>query len=222
MNKIQVKDYLKISDFSGEIDNINDHITFDIKGINKLYFYNKKINNLEINILDNSKLDIYIYSNELNNINIIINQNNNSLVNFNYSFINYDNNKVMITNNIKGDNNISNFIVKNISKNNLSNIEVCAKVFEGSKKNEVYEKINGITSGGNIQVKPDIICDSYETIANHASVIGYVSKDELDYLMSKGLTKNIANKLICNGFIMDNMDEYMKEKILNEGGGIDE
>ena len=76
MNKIQVKDYLKISDFNGEIDNINDHITLDIKGINKLYFYNKKINNLEINILDNSKLDIYIYSNELNNINIIINQNN--------------------------------------------------------------------------------------------------------------------------------------------------
>ena len=46
MNKIQVKDYLKINDFSGEIDNINDHITLDINGINKLYFYSKKINNI--------------------------------------------------------------------------------------------------------------------------------------------------------------------------------
>ena len=222
MNKILVKDYLKINDIIGEITSENKSIILDIFGTNKLYLYNNVLNNIDLNVADNRKLDIFIYSNKLTDITININQNNDSIVNFNYSFINYDNSNVQINNNIRGNNNISNFIVRNISKRELSKIEVCANIIKNSKNNEVYEKINGITDGGNILVKPDIICDSFETIANHSSVIGYVNRDELHYLMSKGLEIDTANKLICNGFILNNMDKYMQEKILNGGGGIDE
>lgn len=222
MNKILVKDYLKINDIIGEITSVNRSIILDVFGTNKLYLYNNDLNNIVLNVFDNSKLDIFIYGNKLDDMTININQNNDSIVNFNYSFINYDNSNVKINNNIKGNNNTSNFIVRNISKKELSKIEVCANIIKDSKNNEVYEKINGITNGGNILVKPDIICDSFETVANHSSVIGYVNKDELHYLMSKGLDLDTANKLICNGFILNNMDKYMQEKILKEGGGIDE
>lgn len=222
MNKILVKDYLKINDIIGEITSVNRSIILDVFGTNKLYLYNNDLNNIVLNVFDNSKLDIFIYGNKLDDMTININQNNDSIVNFNYSFINYDNSNVKINNNIKGNNNTSNFIVRNISKKELSKIEVCANLIKDSKNNEVYEKINGITNGGNILVKPDIICDSFETVANHSSVIGYVNKDELHYLMSKGLDLDTANKLICNGFILNNMDKYMQEKILKEGGGIDE
>lgn len=222
MNKILVKDYLKINDIIGEITSVNRSIILDVFGTNKLYLYNNDLNNIVLNVFDNSKLDIFIYGNKLDDMTININQNNDSIVNFNYSFINYDNSNVKINNNIKGNNNTSNFIVRNISKKELSKIEVCANIIKDSKNNEVYEKINGITNGGNILVKPDIICDSFETVANHSSVIGYVNKDELNYLMSKGLDLDTANKLICNGFILNNMDKYMQEKILKEGGGIDE
>lgn len=222
MNKILVKDYLKINDIIGEITSVNRSIILDVCGTNKLYLYNNDLNNIVLNVFDNSKLDIFIYGNKIDDMTININQNNDSIVNFNYSFINYDNSNVKINNNIKGNNNTSNFIVRNISKKELSKIEVCANIIKDSKNNEVYEKINGITNGGNILVKPDIICDSFETIANHSSVIGYVNKDELHYLMSKGLDLDTANKLICNGFILNNMDKYMQEKILKEGGGIDE
>lgn len=220
MNKILVKDYLKINDIIGEITSVNRSIILDVFGTNKLYLYNNDLNNIVLNVFDNSKLDIFIYGNKLDDMTININQNNDSIVNFNYSFINYDNSNVKINNNIKGNNNTSNFIVRNISKKELSKIEVCANIIKDSKNNEVYEKINGITNGGNILVKPDIICDSFETVANHSSVIGYVNKDELHYLMSKGLDLDTANKLICNGFILNNMDKYMQEKILKEGGGI--
>lgn len=222
MNKILVKDYLKINDIIGEITSVNRSIILDVFGTNKLYLYNNDLNNIVLNVFDNSKLDIFIYGNKLDDMTININQNNDSIVNFNYSFINYDNSNVKINNNIKGNNNTSNFIVRNISKKELSKIEVCANIIKDSKNNEVYEKINGITNGGNILVKPDIICDSFETVANHSSVIGYVNKDELHYLMSKGLDLDTSNKLICNGFILNNMDKYMQEKILKEGGGIDE
>ena len=145
MNKILVKDYLKINGIIGEITSENKSIIIDIFGTNKLYLYNNVLNNIDLNVSDNSKLDIFIYSNKLTDITININQNNDSIVNFNYSFINYDNSNVKINNNIRGNNNTSNFIVRNISKRELSKIEVCANIIKNSKNNEVYEKINGIT-----------------------------------------------------------------------------
>ena len=84
MNKILVKDYLKINDIIGEITSENKSIIIDIFGTNKLYLYNNVLNNIDLNVSDNSKLDIFIYSNKLTDITININQNNDSIVNFNY------------------------------------------------------------------------------------------------------------------------------------------
>ena len=46
MNKILVKDYLKINGIIGEITSKNKSIILDIFGTNKLYLYNNVLNNI--------------------------------------------------------------------------------------------------------------------------------------------------------------------------------
>ena len=52
-----------------------------------------------------------------------------------------------------------------------------------------------------------------ECIANHNTAISNVREDEIFYLMSKGITRDIAIKLISDGYLYG---LYKDEKFLNE------
>ena len=53
-----------------------------------------------------------------------------------------------------------------------------------------------------------------QIIANHENAIGNINKDEVIYLMSKGINKENAEKLIIQGYLLSVIDnEELKTKI---------
>ncbi len=62
---------------------------------------------------------------------------------------------------------------------------------------------------------PNLLVDTNEIEANHGVSIGMIREEELFYLMSKGIPKHTAVKLIEEGFILSIMPDEVKKKIQN-------
>lgn len=62
---------------------------------------------------------------------------------------------------------------------------------------------------------PDLIVNTSEVQANHGVSIGHIADEQLFYMMSKGLNRFNATKLIEEGFILSIMDEDVKQRIQN-------
>lgn len=214
MNKLLVSGIINLDSGSYELDFNNNEALINIHGDVNIYIINKQLKKLIINLADNSKLNIYKYDDSLkNNVDIIINENNNSTVNLNNNFINKSDTLITINNYITGDNNNSNINIRNISNKGNSKIIVNVYIKENTINNTALEDLKGLVNGGFIHIEPNIICNSNEVVANHLTTIGTFNENVLDYLMSKGLSRNSSKGLLLNGFICNNMDNYMKENI---------
>lgn len=53
-------------------------------------------------------------------------------------------------------------------------------------------------------IKPNLFIDEYDVIANHSAHIGKLNKEEMFYLMSRGITKEDATNLLIKGFLLNN------------------
>lgn len=62
-------------------------------------------------------------------------------------------------------------------------------------------------------INPNLYIDEYDVIANHAAHIGTFDKQELFYLMSRGITHEDATNLLIKGFLLNNSKQ--PEKIEN-------
>ena len=107
-------------------------------------------------------------------------------------------------------------IAKDDAKITLNNN---ATIKAGAKRAVVKQKAKGLTLSKNAIIKamPNLYIDEYDVVANHSASIGSISKDDLFYLMSRGLTKEEATSLVVIGFIkpiIDNIqDDSLKEDI---------
>ena len=107
-------------------------------------------------------------------------------------------------------------IAKDASKMTLNNN---ATIKQGARRATVMQKAKGLTLSKNAVIKamPNLYIDEYDVVANHSASIGSISKDDLFYLMSRGLTSEEASNLVVIGFIkpiIDNInDEKLKENI---------
>lgn len=209
MNKLLVSDIINLDNGSYNISCKNKKIEININGNVDIYLDNEIINELNINLNDNSILNLYKF-NINNNIVINIKQNNNSKLNYNESFINELDSKLIINNYINGNNNESNINIRNIANNNNSKIIVNVKVNKNTFNNIALEDLKGINNGGFIHIEPNIDCLSNEVSANHLTTIGNIDNDLINYLMSKGISISEAKKLLLKGFIFSNMNEYYK------------
>ena len=172
----------------------------------------------------NSKLYIY---------NFILNEYNSSLyqdidvlgLNTNTIIINL----ILSSKNSKIDSNISiNHLNKNtkslletyaISKDeSVIKIENVGKIKQGCHKVSVRQKAKGLTlsNQSKIEAKPILYIDEYDVEASHACSIGSVNKDDLFYLMSRGLDEKEARKLIVQGFLTPIIDRIEDKKIKEE------
>ena len=211
MNKLLVSDNIKINDGSYELDIKSNIVNITVDGNVILYLINQLLDKLSIELIDNSKLIIYKFNkyNE-NNIEININQNNSTILIYNEAIINKEDNKVIINNNIKGNNNKSEINIRNISDNNNSDIIINVNISKNTMNNIALEDLKGINNGGFIHIEPNIICDSNEVEANHLTTIGSIDEELISYMNSKGINSNNAKELILKGFIYSKMDEYIK------------
>ena len=211
MNKLLVSDIINLNEGIYNIDFKGNKSIINVSGNVVVYIISQVINELIINLEDESKLTIYKYDKLLKgNIKIKINQKHNSNVEYNSSYISEEDVNLTINNDILGNNNNSNIVIRNISNNNYSNIVINVKIKENTMNNIALEDLKGINNGGFIKIEPNIICNSNEVTANHLTTIGILNQDEVNYLMSKGISEEKVKEILLNGFIYSNMDDYIK------------
>lgn len=83
----------------------------------------------------------------------------------------------------------------------------------GNVLNE-YAKVLNKSKLSNVLI-PNLIVNTNDVEANHGVSIGAIDEEEIFYLMSKGIDRESATKIIEEGFIQSNMPEDVKEKIKN-------
>lgn len=201
------------------LDNIiiNDEVIFlenqeitkiTVSGDSTLNMLNCNIINLDVSVSDNSSLVIN-YFNEINNLDSTININTNykSEVTFNHSYINKKDYNLKINTNFLSNDSTINVNVNGINDKGHSIIDVSGYVKINKDNNVLNESIREINiSGGTCLNFPKMYIDNLNVSASHNNTIGSISKEELNYLMSKGLSKEDATKLIINGFIISNIN----------------
>ena len=93
-----------------------------------------------------------------------------------------------------------------------------AKIIQGASKSVVRQKAKGLTLSKNAKIKamPNLYIEEYDVIASHAASIGSISKEDLFYLMSRGLDEKEASKLIVLGFVQPLLDKIDDEELRKE------
>lgn len=217
MNKLLVSNIINLDSGVYNLEFNTKKSILNIKGEVNIYILNSKIEELIINIEDNSILNIYKYDELLkNNITIKINENNNTEVNLNGTYISEDNILLQVDNYIKGNNNKSNINIRSISNKNYSKAIINVEIEKDTINNIALEDLKGINNGGFISIEPNIKCASNEVSANHLTTIGILDKDSINYLMSKGISEEKSKEILLKGFINSNIDEYIKKLLGGE------
>lgn len=174
--------------------------------------------NLNIYVKENANLTLNIFDYALDkNINLYIESYDNSKFNLNTSFISTGKYKMDIKNNIYGNNIKSNVNIRGINEINGNVIINMEAVVAGNTKNNVvneYARIINKSDNSNVLI-PNLIVNTNDVIANHGVSIGNLRDDEIFYLLSKGIDKHSARKLLEEGFILQIMSEEIKAQIKN-------
>ena len=201
-----------------------------LKDVNTKIYLKEISANLTINLDDYSNLDLVQINYNENNNSKVINLKEHSNLNFIDLTINkaLDDLKINL-NGYKAVTNVKYLVInKNIeskfnclvthnaketesSVNNvgialdLSSIwfDTVGKINKGMAKSNAVQLARGILIGQNARVvsQPVLKIDEYDVKANHGTAIGRMSDDELFYLMSRGLNREEAYKLILFGLI---------------------
>lgn len=89
------------------------------------------------------------------------------------------------------------------------------KIEKGMKNANAFQTLKGIITSDQaiVEVNPILLIDEFDVKAGHGATIGKIEENQLYYLMSRGLTKREAEKLIINGFLQPIIDEIDDEPL---------
>ncbi len=80
--------------------------------------------------------------------------------------------------------------------------EVNSTINKGNIKSKLNQESKIIVmSNNNSTIKPNLFIDEYDVDAIHSASIGKFNKEDIFYLMTKGISKNDANILLIDGFL---------------------
>lgn len=203
MNKIIVDEVeFEIENLEANLEIKKEKLRLIVNKKNKIILNVFKTIDLEIIMLDNSKLDLTLFRTcKDGKDKIIIEQHNNTNINYKESFASRKNNEIVVNNVIVGNNNKSNIKMRCISYDETVSIDVLADVKNNTFGNEIVEDIKGINHGGSVEIKPNMEINTSEVMANHFVTISKISDSDLFYLESKGLSKESAEGLLLDGFL---------------------
>lgn len=170
--------------FDNKLVNNNNYIVKDgMLQVNKFYCNKSVVENIKIDLInENSRLDYCFASICLNEERYEIN-------------INHLNK-----------NTISNIKNKCVALNN-SNIDfvINSSVVAGMDNAILDQNTRVITFGDcSVKVMPNMFVDFDNVVAKHGSVIGTIKEDLIFYLMSRGISRYEAIKLIIKGYLLTN------------------
>lgn len=163
--------------------------------------YNKIIFNLEDNahIIINKK-----YNEKEIDEEITINLNGiNSKVDFYFSTKVYNDQKYILNVNHLNKYTTSNIINHGVVMNDSKlYFEVNSSVKKGNIKSKLNQENKIIVmSKNNSTIKPNLFIDEFDVDAIHAATIGKFNKEDIFYLMTKGISEENANLLLIDGFL---------------------
>lgn len=193
MNRInQGNDYLYLN--VSDVDNLEN---------NKNYIINDNIldDELVLDIPDGFVLKFYVLPTK-KIINLKVIQNNNSDVEVYFSILGDDNKSHNIKNNIIGSNNKTLVKGRVLSDSSEVSLTVEGEIFKGTLNNVYTEDIKGLNlNNGFVKIVPNLLVSTDNVLANHLVSISDIRKDEVNYLMQKGISYNAARDIIINTFI---------------------
>ncbi len=92
-------------------------------------------------------------------------------------------------------------------KNSMLKFIINSNVKKDSLKSVLDQNTRIVTMGEcDASISPNMYIDLDDVSAKHGSIIGSFNKDDIFYLMSKGLSYNDTLKLLIRGYIMSNME----------------
>ncbi len=97
-----------------------------------------------------------------------------------------------------------------------------ATIKKKASKAIAKQKSKGLTLSTLCKIKalPNLYIDEYDVVANHACSIGSINKEDLFYLMSRGLTKDEASEIVVMGYvrpILDHIEDPTIRKQIEKG-----
>jgi Fe-S cluster assembly protein SufD len=89
------------------------------------------------------------------------------------------------------------------------------KIEKGMKLANAFQTLKGIITSDQaiVEVNPILLIDEYDVKAGHGATIGKIEEDVLYYLMSRGLNRKEAEKLVIHGFLKPVIDEIDDEPL---------
>lgn len=137
-----------------------------------------------------------------------------------YNNINYDDNDFKIKVNHMKNNTHSEIFNHGVNVNcNKLTYDVDGVVPKSSSKcicNQDNQIIN--MADGKSTILPILLIDNYDVDSNHSAYIGKFRDEELFYLMSRGISREMSNRLLLNGFLINSdsidlnkIEEFKKE-----------
>lgn len=186
---------------------------------------NTNLNNkLIANLKKDAYLEIYniVTSDLISEINQIINLND---FGANVEIINL----LLLTKNATLDSKIEVFHKEKHTSSNLSNYAIAkdeakiildnnATIKKGCSSSLAHQSTKGLTLSKSTKIKalPNLYIDEYDVIASHACSIGSINKEDLFYLMSRGMTQEEASKIIVMGYVKPILDHIKDELVKKE------
>ena len=165
-----------------------------------------KVDNLYIND-DSANVDVFIDIKE-ENANVEV---NNVIISLSGKTSNYNLNTKHNT-----PQSTSQMITYAVSKNSsVLNVNTNGIIVKGASKTNLNQKTKGIIldSTSQISANPILEIDEYDVIASHGASIGAIDDEELYYLMSRGLKKEVSEKLIIGGLIYPFLNAISSQNI---------
>lgn len=175
---------------------------------------NNSLEELNITLLDGSRLLYNKYTKDIKNLKINILENNDTTLEFNYSLYQSIKASITIDSKVLGNSNKCSMNVYGVSdKDGAIVVNATGSVLENIKDNDLLENIRilMLNDSENVIV-PNLLVGSNEVSVNHNATISSLDTNYLYYLNSKGLSYEEAKKLIVKGFLKSKLKLRKKEE----------
>lgn len=175
---------------------------------------NNSLEELNITLLDGSRLLYNKYTKDIKNLKINILENNDTTLEFNYSLYQSIKASIILDSKVLGNNNKCSMNVYGVSdKDGAIVVNATGSVLENIKDNDLLENIRilMLNDSENVIV-PNLLVGSNEVSVNHNATISSLDTNYLYYLNSKGLSYEDAKKLIVKGFLKSKLKLRKKEE----------
>ena len=179
------------------------------------YLNNNNLEELNITLLDGSKLLYNKYTKDIKNLKINIQENNDTTLEFNYSLYQSIKASIILDSKVLGNNNKCSMNVYGVSdKDGAIVVNATGSVLENIKDNDLLENIRILLLNDSENViVPNLLVGSNEVSVNHNATISSLDTNYLYYLNSKGLSYEDAKKLIVKGFLKSKLKLRKKEEL---------